>query len=318
MRALLPPILFLLLAGLIIVGEPAQTPRSTVIDSVRLLDDLKVLSSDAMEGRRTGTVGSEKARAFIAERFKASGVVPFGASYEHAFTFRIRGVSGEQRGVNVVGRIDGAVEPRRYVVISAHYDHLGTRNGIVFNGADDNASGTAALFAIAKYFSSHPPRHTLIFVAFDAEEAGLLGSQAFVRQPPVDVQLLSLNLNLDMIGRDPDRKLFVVGTARQPFLRPVIEAVAKNAPVRLLMGHENPAEPEDWTADSDHYSFIQAKIPALYFGVEDFKEHHEATDDFESMTLEFYVKAVEALVEVVERFDTSLESIDKARAAARQ
>jgi len=317
MRALLPSVLCLLIAGLI-VGEPAQAPRSTVIDSARLLEDLKTLSSDAMEGRRTGTAGSEKARAFIVERFKASGVVPFGASYEHTFAFRTRGVSGEQRGVNVVGYIDGTLQPRRYIVISAHYDHLGTRNGVVFNGADDNASGTAALFAIAKYFSSHTLRNSFIFAAFDAEELGLLGSQAFVKQPPVDVQLLSLNLNLDMIGREQDRKLFVVGTARQPFLRPTIEAIARNASVRLLMGHENPAEPEDWTADSDHYSFMQAKIPALYFGVEDFKEHHQATDDYESMTVDFYAKAVETLVQVVGQFDANLESIEKARAALRQ
>jgi len=317
MRALLPSVLCLLIAGLI-VSEPAQAPRSTVIDSARLLEDLKTLSSDAMEGRRTGTAGSEKARAFIVERFKASGVVPFGASYEHTFAFRTRGVSGEQRGVNVVGYIDGTLQPRRYIVISAHYDHLGTRNGVVFNGADDNASGTAALFAIAKYFSSHTPRNSFIFAAFDAEELGLLGSQAFVKQPPVDVQLLSLNLNLDMIGREQDRKLFVVGTARQPFLRPTIEAIARNASVRLLMGHENPAEPEDWTADSDHYSFMQAKIPALYFGVEDFKEHHQATDDYESMTVHFYAKAVETLVQVVGQFDANLESIEKARAALRQ
>jgi Zn-dependent M28 family amino/carboxypeptidase len=316
MKALLPPVLSFLVAGLIVVGEPAQAPRSTVIDSAKLLDDLKVLSSDAMEGRRTGTAGSEKARAFIAERFKASGVVPFGASYEQSFTLRTRG-AGEQRGVNVVGRIDGTLEPHRYIVISAHYDHLGQVNGIVFNGADDNASGTAALFAIARYFSSHPPRNSLIFAAFDAEEMGLLGSQAFIKQPPVNVQLLSLNLNLDMIGREPDRRLFVVGTARQPYLRPIIEAVAKDAPVRLLMGHENPAEPEDWTADSDHYSFMQARIPALYFGVEDFKEHHQATDDYESITAEFYVKAVETLVEVVGHFDKDLERIDKARATSR-
>ena len=316
MRAL-SSILSVLVAGLVLLAEPAQAPKSVVIDSTRLLDDLRILSSDAMEGRRTGTAGSEKARAFIAERFKASGVVPFGASYNSAFTFRRRNSAAEERGVNIVGRIDGTLQPRRYIVISAHYDHLGTRNGAVFNGADVNASGTAALFAIAKYFSTHPLRNSLIFAAFDAEELGLLGSQAFVKQPPVDARLLSLNLNLDMIGREPDGRLFVVGTGRQPFLRATIETVAKTAPVRLLMGHENPSEPEDWTADSDHYSFIQAKIPALYFGVEDFKQHHEPTDDYETMTPGFYVQAVETLVEVVGQFDANLESIDRARGTAR-
>jgi Zn-dependent M28 family amino/carboxypeptidase len=313
MKAVLFPILSLLLAGLIVLAEPAQAPKSTVIDSARLLEDLRTLSSDTMDGRRTGTTGGQKARAFIVERFKASGIAAFGASYEHPFTFRRIGVSGEERGVNVIGHINGTLQDRRYIVISAHYDHLGSRNGVVFNGADDNASGTAALFAIAKYFSSHSPRNSLIFAAFDAEELGLLGSRTFVRQPPVAVPQLSLNLNLDMIGRDPDKKLFVVGTRLRPYLRPSIEAVAKTAPVRLLMGHEDPLQPEDWTRDSDHFSFMQAGIPALYFGVEDFDQHHKATDDYETMSHEFYIQAVETLIRVVEQFDANLDSVDRAR-----
>ena len=85
----------------------------------------------------------------------------------------------------------------------------------------------------------------------------------------------------------------------------------------LLMGHENPLQSEDWTRDSDHFSFIQARIPALYFGVEDFDQHHKATDDYETMTFEFYVQAVETLVQAVEQFDANLDSIDKARAVSR-
>src|SRR5262245_21975656 len=193
---------------------PQESPKSSVIDSAQLLADLRVLSSDEMQGRRLGTAGGEKARAFIVERFKASGVLPFGVSYESAFSFTGRG-NVQERGANVVGRIDGKRAARRYIVISAHYDHLGVRNGVVFNGADDNASGTAALFAIAKYFSAHKPENSLIFAAFDGEELGLQGSKAFVKQPPVDARLLALNINADMIGRAPDDKLFVVGTARQ-------------------------------------------------------------------------------------------------------
>jgi len=285
-----------------------QIPKSSVIDSSRLLADLKALSADGMEGRRTGTAGAEKARAFIVDRFKASGIVPFGRSYEHSFTLPGRG-NTPGPGVNVIGRIDGKRQPRRYIVVSAHYDHLGIRNGVVFNGADDNASGTAALFAIGKYFAAHPPSNSLIFAAFDAEEGGLFGSQAFVKQPPVDDAQLFLNLNLDMIGREPDKRLFVVGTARQPVLRPYIDAVAKKSSVRLLIGHEDPSKPEDWTRDSDHYSFMQARIPALYFGVEDFEQHHKATDDYETITYEFYVQAVETLIQVVEEFDANLDAV---------
>jgi Zn-dependent M28 family amino/carboxypeptidase len=213
----------------------------------------------------------------------------------------------------LIGHIDGKSQPRRYIAISAHYDHLGVRNGVVFNGADDNASGTAALFAIASYFTAHPPANSLLFAAFDAEELGLLGSQAFVKDPPVDHRRIAIDLNLDMIGREPNNKLFVVGTRLQPFLKPTIEGVAKSAPVRLLMGHEDPAQPEDWTRDSDHFSFLQAGIPALYFGVEDFDQHHKATDDFETMTTDFYIRAVETMIQVIERFDANLDDVEKTR-----
>jgi Zn-dependent M28 family amino/carboxypeptidase len=290
-------------------------PTNAVIDSSRLLEDLKVLSADGMQGRRTGTAGGQKARAFIVERFKASGIAPFGASYEQPFTFR--GRAGDERGANVIGHIGGTQQPRRYIVISGHYDHLGTVNGVVFNGADDNASGTAALFAIARYFASRSPRNSLLFAAFDAEELGHQGSLAFLKQPPVPVQSISVNLNLDMLGRAPDRRLFVVGTRFQPFLRPLIEPVAAKSPVRLLFGHDDPSMPEDWTEDSDHFSFIKAKIPALYFGVEDFEQHHKSTDDYETMTHEFYVQAVETLVKVVEQFDANLDTIDRARTLSR-
>ena len=295
----------------------AQVPavKSSVIDAPQLLKDLEVLSADDMEGRAVGTPGGAKARAFVIERFKASGIQPFGESYEQPFTFSAgrAGQTTERKGANVIGRIDGSRTPRKYIVVTAHYDHIGTRNDQVFNGADDNASGTAALFALGKYFSEHTPANSILFVAFDGEESGLRGSQAFVSNPPVPVDQLAIDLNPDMIGRDPNDKLFVVGTALQPFLKPMVEAIAAKAPVKLLIGHEDPKQPEDWTRDSDHYSFIQKKIPALYFGVEDFDQHHKATDDYETMSYNFYVRAVETLAQAVEYFDTHLAEVDNAR-----
>jgi Zn-dependent M28 family amino/carboxypeptidase len=302
--------LLVLVSTALVVAQEA--PKSSVIDSALLLSDLKTLSSDAMEGRAPGTPGGDKARAFVVQRFKESGVVPFGNSYEREFTFNVRNES--RKGMNVIGHVDGKREQRRYIVVSAHFDHLGVRNGQVYNGADDNASGTAALFALAKYFAAHPPENSLIFAAFDAEESGLRGSQAFVKQPPVDAALITLNINADMIGREPNDRLFVVGTARQPYLRPYIEAVAAKASVKLLMGHEDPKQrDEDWTQDSDHYSFMQAKIPALYIGVEDFAQHHKATDDYETMSHGFYVRAVETLAQIIEEFDKNLDAVERAR-----
>lgn len=315
-----------ILAALAVATSLAQAPavKSSVIDAPQLLKDLEILSADDMEGRQVGTPGGAKARAYVIERFKASGIQPFGASFEQPFTFSAgrSGQTTERSGVNVVGHIDGSRTPRKYIVVTAHYDHIGTRNGQVFNGADDNASGTAGLFAVAKYFSTHRPAHSLIFVAFDAEESGLRGAQAFVAAPPVDAASLIINLNMDMIGRDPNDLLYVVGTHSQPFLKPIIERIAVTAPVRLVMGHDDPekakANPrnqafEDWNGDSDHAAFCRAKIPCLYFGVEDFDQHHKATDDFATMTHGFYVRAVETMVKAVQEFDKSLDEVEKAR-----
>ena len=299
-------------------GIPHAAPQdvaSKLIDAKQLLLDLKTLSADDMEGRQVGTPGGAKARAYVIERFKASGIKPFGGSYEHTFSFTGRSNQSVD-GVNIAGFIEGSRTPNRYVVITAHYDHVGVRNGQVFNGADDNASGTAALFAVAKYFSTRKPASSLLFVAFDGEESGLRGARAFVAKPPVEASALVINLNMDMIGRDPNDLLYVVGTRQQPFLKPFIERIAAKAPVKLVMGHDDPAEKENWTGQSDHAAFCQAKIPCLYFGVEDFDQHHRATDDYETMTHAFYVRAVETMVRAVEEFDARLDDVIKGRGTA--
>ena len=318
-------VLAVILGGCLAVAA-AQTPRtSALIDSAALLRDLRVLSADDMQGRRVGTAGGAKAREYLIERFNASGIKPFGGAsppYTLPFSFSSsmgEVVGAEIHGVNLVGHIDGTSQPTRYIVVSAHYDHLGVRNGEVFNGSDDNASGTAALVALAKYFSAHPPQHSLIFAAFDGEEAGLRGSRAFVANPPVELSSIVLNVNMDMIGRDPADKLFAVGTFLNPFLKPYLDHVAASAPVKLLLGHDDPNQRnvEDWTKDSDHWAFQQAGIPAIYLGDEDFDQHHKTTDDYETMTYNFFIGAAETALAVVREFDTHLDAIARQRSNSR-
>jgi len=306
---------YVLMAGALIAGIApgglaaiGSQPAAVSVDRNQLLTDLRMLSADDMEGRLVGSPGGARARAYVIERFKAAGLKPFGDSYESPFTFAGRGrgaPAGDRAGVNVIGYLTGTRQPDRYLVISAHYDHIGVRNGVTYNGADDNASGTAALFTVATYFRDHPPAHSLIFVAFDGEESGLRGARDFVDHPPVPTSSLAINLNMDMIGRDPNDLLFVVGTFTQPELKPVIERVAASASVKLVMGHDNPNQKgvEDWTNDSDHAAFCRAKIPCLYFGVEDFDNHHKATDKYDAMSHDFYVRAVETLIRVTQAFD---------------
>jgi hypothetical protein len=306
--------------SIVIVAASHQSPapiarHSDLFDSAQLLQDLRVLSADDMQGRRVDTPGGAKARAYLRQRLKASGVAPFDATFEEPFAFTM-GRGGTQttvHGVNVVGHIDGAKTPGRYIVVSAHYDHLGVENGVVYDGADDNASGAAALCSVAAYISAHRTANSVIFVAFDGEEEGLRGAQAFVKAPPVPAASIGIDLNMDMIGRDPNDKLFVVGIHRQPNLRPFVEHVAAAAPVKLLIGHDTPGEKEDWTDESDHYAFMQAHIAALYFGVEDFDQHHQPTDKFETMTFDFYVRAVETMIQAVKEFDAHLDAVNSGR-----
>lgn len=299
----------LVLAAGLLAGAQTGAPTSAIVDSAQLLRDLQVLSADDMQGRLVDSPGGEKARAYVVERFKASGIKSFGDTYTASFTFVGRGAAAAQHGMNVIGHIDGTRQPARYLVLSAHYDHIGVRNGQVYNGADDNASGTAALFALAAYFSTHRPENSIIVAAFDGEEAGARGSAAFMKDPPVDRSAIVVNVNIDMIGREPNDKLFAVGTRLNPFLRPYLTRVAASAPVKLLFGHEDPSEKEDWTKASDHWSFLQAGIPAIYLGVEDFDQHHRPTDDYETMTYGFYIRAVETSLAVVREFDAHLDAI---------
>ena len=298
----------ILLALFFAAGAPAQ---SDSIDGAALLRDLETLSADAMEGRLVGTPGSARAREYIVRRFKEAGIQPLGASYEHPFKFTGRGDQGERAGVNIVGVIRGRRAPDRYMVVTAHYDHLGVRNGQVFNGADDNASGVAALLAVAARLNAQKPDHSVVFAAFDAEEQGLRGAQAFVTSPPVPLASIVLNLNLDMVARDAGNVLFASGTSHYPFLKRYLEKTAR-PPVVLKFGHDVAgAKEDDWTRDSDHFPFHNAKIPFVYFGVEDEAQHHKATDDAETVTKEFFVGAANTILAALRALDGNLEAVAK-------
>ena len=307
-----------LLAAALMALSAAAAPG---IDAPALLRDVRVLSADDMEGRRPGTAGHSRARAYIVRRFAESGLEPLTGGYERPFTFGGRSGAARSglRGTNIVGLVRGQVRPKLAFVVTAHYDHLGTRNGTVFNGADDNASGTAALFALASYLKAHPPAHTFVFAALDGEETGLAGARAFVEAPPIERQAIVANVNLDMIGRDPANTLYAAGTFHYPFLKPPLERVAARAAVRLKFGHDGPGAPlvGDWTRDSDHQAFHERGIPFVYFGVEDTAHHHKPTDDSDTISREFYVAAVETIAASLEELDRDGAAILAHRAAPR-
>jgi hypothetical protein len=277
--------------------------RSVAVDSARLMTDLRILAADTMEGRAPGTPGGLRAQRFLLQRFSEIGLRPFGEGYGQPFEFSWPD-GREVRALNIVGYVPGTEMPERYIVITAHFDHLGIRNEQTFYGADDNASGTAALLELARHFMRHRPQHTLVFAALDAEEGGLRGARYFVRNPPVPLSSVALNVNMDMVGRNDQNELYAAGTYHTPALRPLLEAIEPVAPVRLRFGHDSPdLGSDDWTLQSDHGAFHEMGIPFIYFGVEDHPDYHRPTDTVDGIQPVFYAAAVGTIIRAVHQLD---------------
>lgn len=280
-----------------------------------LLAHLQELSSDRYEGRRTAAAGNLLAGEYIRQRFEGMGLQAFPGGYFQPFQFYHRWTKTAYEGRNLIAYAAGTVYPDRYIVLSAHYDHVGLQGGQIHNGADDNASGASALLELARYFAAHPPRHSIIFAAFDAEELGLQGAAAFVDEPPVPLEHIRCNLNMDMIGRNAANELYVCGTRHYPFLRPPLEALALHSALAIRFGHDDPqAGPrEDWTNSSDHARFHQQGIPFLYFGVEDHEDYHRPSDTFEKIMPGFVAPAAEFVLHSLLWLDEHWETLEAGR-----
>jgi len=276
-------------------------------DAKKLTQQLKELSSSVMDGRRTGTEGNKKARTYIIDRLKQLGIDRFVPGYEQPFSISTSGSLSEGTGgVNILGVIPG--KKKETIVISAHYDHLGNRDGKVYYGADDNASGTAALLAMAEYFKKNAPEHRIILAFFDAEEMGLRGSAHFVNTLNQEKENVVLNINMDMVARGDKNELYACGTYYHPQLKAPLEAVEVPEGIKLLFGHDDPeTKRDDWTTQSDQGSFHAKKIPFIYFGVEDHPDYHQATDTFDKVNQDFYAKSVETILQSARALDQAID-----------
>jgi hypothetical protein len=290
------------------------------IDAAQVLGDVRALAAPAMEGRKVGTPGGALAREYILARFRELRLDPgFGKSYEQPFRFTpFRGTQFWRAGfwkshppidgVNVAGVVRGTVDPGHYLVVSAHYDHLGIRDGKLYPGADDNASGVAAMLAAARWFSAHPPKHSILFVAFDGEEKGLKGSAAFVEQPPVPLSQLLADINFDMVSRNVDHEIFITGTYQNPQLKRLLDPVREHARPTILYGHDQPRpiwDMDDWTQQSDQGAFADKGVPFLYLGVADHPDYHQPGDTFEHIDPPFFLGVVESVLDIVSALDAA-------------
>jgi hypothetical protein len=301
------------LLGCLVIAAPgvrAQAcPASATVDSTALLRDLFRLADDSMAGRLIGSPGNFKARDYVAARFDALGLIrPTGGRLQRVGVSASR-LPGVDAAWNVLGIVPGRDSTAGWIVVTAHYDHLGIGRPVagdsIYNGADDNASGTAALAVLAQYFQRHPTRHALLFAAVDGEERGMPGSRGLVESAPVPMEAVVLNVNLDMISRNARGELYLAGPGRHPALRPIAERTIACAAVTLRLGHDTEAAGpgNDWTMQSDHAQFHRAGIPFAYFGVEDHPDYHRPSDHAEAVMPGFYVNAVRTVAAFIAIYD---------------
>ena len=319
---------FLLAVPLLLLGVLAGCRTDTVqrdgnleagITPSDIETHIRFLASDALRGRETGTAGEARAATYIADQFARFGLEPAG---DNGTFFQVFTVDPSQPGNphrpdtaastgreriarNVVGLITGTEQPDSFIVIGAHYDHLGMgRFGslmergagpAVHNGADDNASGTAGLLELAHYFSQQVPAQSVIFAAFSGEEMGLLGSQHFVEHPPMELGRVEAMINLDMIGRLNENRLMVFGVGSSDRWPALVRAANRGSDTLAI------ATVPDGTGSSDHTSFYNRRIPVLHYFTDTHADYHRPSDDTEQINFEGEQRVLEHVRRLVER-----------------
>jgi hypothetical protein len=305
-------ITFLILAlSLLFTLRIAAQPSRPELQQAQV--DVVYLASDLLEGREAGTKGERMAADYIASRFAQIGLKPAGhkGGWFYSFDFKYNpnphgGPGGEARtGVNVAGYIDN--KAKTTVIIGAHYDHLGyghfgsrhTGEPAIHNGADDNASGTAGLLRLAHHLknSKKARKNNYLFLAFSAEELGLIGSKMFASDSLFfDKKKANYMLNMDMIGRLNEEKVMVVsGTGTSPVWKETLAAIP-NGGITLKTS-------DSGVGASDHTSFYLQDIPALHFFTGQHSDYHKPEDDAELINYEGILDVTDLMIALIEHLD---------------
>lgn len=278
-----------------------------------LKKDVYFLAADDLGGRAIGTTGEQKAAEYLAQEFEKLGLTPMGTDgFFQEFTVSkpsnpheeaVIGTDGAGvTGRNVVAFLDKKAD--KTIVIGAHFDHLGMGgqgslhrgDSAIHNGADDNASGTAALLALAKIFKYETLKSNILFIAFSGEENGLWGSNYFVKNPTVDLKTVNYMINMDMVGRlNPEKSLAVHGVGTSPSFPPVLDPI--NADSLKLVPSESGVGP------SDHTSFYLQDLPVLHFFTGQHADYHKPSDDADKINYEGLVQVVRYISRLIAGLD---------------
>lgn len=265
------------------------------IELESLKKNLYVVASDEMEGRDTGSPGQKKAGEYMINYYKSIGVSfpkTLGSYYQKVPSefMKKRGGGNLPDSENILAFIEGSEKPEEIVVISAHYDHVGTKNGVVYNGADDDGSGTVAVMELAKAFQSakkagNGPKRSILFLHVTGEEHGLFGSDFYSTNPVFPLSNTVVDLNIDMIGRDDaanrgKQYVYVIGSEMLSSELKVINEAANKKTVNLELNYkyDDPNDPDRLYYRSDHYNFAKNNIPVAFFFDGIHEDYHKPSD----------------------------------------
>tara|TARA_A200000113_G_C8856611_1_gene352010 strand:- start:473 stop:1549 length:1077 start_codon:yes stop_codon:yes gene_type:complete len=272
--------------------NPDPNSFTSDINENELKNLVYVYASDFFKGRETGKIGQKRAVTFISEFYKSLSIKEAKGT-ENYFQRMKLNISGNiVETENVVAVIEGSEKPDEYVIISSHLDHEGEKNGVIYNGADDNASGTIGVLKIAEAFqnavlSGYRPKRSIVFLHLTGEEKGLLGSKFYTDNPIYPLDSTVVNLNIDMIGRidrfhknNFERYIYLIGTnLLSSELHEISESTNKNTTkLDLDYKYNNIDQSECIYYRSDHFHFVKNNIPAIFYfnGLHD--DYHKPTD----------------------------------------
>ena len=309
---------FIFIIFLFLCGKLSFSQENIRFSKTILEDDLKkhltILASDSLEGRETGKKGQKMAAEYIANHFINIGIPPYKKNtYYQKFKVKskrhlckcddcdvnvVKKIFGNRKkikGENVLGYIEGKDLKEEVIIITAHYDHLGKHDSLIFNGADDDASGTVAALEIAEAFmlakkEGKGPRRSILIMTVSGEEKGLLGSKYYTDHPVYPLEKTIANLNIDMIGRIGDFKknpnyVYLIGSDMlSQELHDISEDInKKHVGLELDYTFNKEDDPNRYYYRSDHYNFAKNNIPVIFYFNGIHEDYHKPTDTIEKI-----------------------------------
>ncbi|MDX6746689.1 M28 family peptidase [Polaribacter sp. PL03] len=284
-----------------ISGNYSKTEKNVFIDSNTVRKHLYTLAADDMEGRKSGTAGIEKAAVYIENEYKKIGLSTFGdlTNYRQTLTFKNRRTKEDITSSNIIGVLEGKSKKDEIVIISAHYDHLGMKKSgegdLIYNGANDDASGVTGLLVLAEYFKKVGNERTIVFAAFTAEEMGLIGSTHFGKG--IDASKYVAGINLEMIGKTPSfgpNTAWLTGFDRSDFGK----IIQKNLVGTGYQLFPDPYKKFNLFFRSDNASLARLGVPSHTFSttpIDVDPDYHKLTDESETLNMTIITQTIQAV-----------------------